>query len=103
MSFYTSLRLKRPTKPPVITGDSLARFVAAFEQLNISEGEGPLKAQVKFGETIDQDDRPAGWYESVNEIVSVAERSTGISRSIVPLYRPCPAPWYGTTRLCTEP
>lgn len=71
MSFYTSLQYYRPTRPPRVTGDSLARFVAAFAGLDVAEDNGPLTVEVKFGEAIDQDDRPSAWDEPVYETISV--------------------------------
>jgi hypothetical protein len=71
MSFYTSLQFYRPTRPPRLTGESLARFVAAFAGLRVAEDDGPLTVEVKFGEAIDQDDRPSAWDEPVYETISV--------------------------------
>lgn len=71
MPFCTTLQYYRPTEPPPITGNSLAEFVAAFEGLKVAEGEGPLTIQVKFGEAIDQDDRPSNWEEPYYETISV--------------------------------
>src|SRR3954470_19366487 len=71
MPFYTTLHYYRPTEPPRITGDSLAEFVADFEGLKVTEVDGPLTIQVKFGESIDQDERSAEWQEPVYETISV--------------------------------
>lgn len=61
MSFYSSLMFYRPTEPPVVTGQSLAAFVRAFDNLGVAEGNGLIGAQLKFGERIDQDEKPAIW------------------------------------------
>lgn len=63
MSFYTALMFYRPTPPPMVSGRGLAEFVRAFARLGLSQNEGPMTASLKFGEAIDQDEKPASWFE----------------------------------------
>jgi hypothetical protein len=65
MSFYSGFRLCRPTKPPVITGPALASFIEAFEALGLVRPEGFLYLSVKFGRSIDRDDKDTTIYTPV--------------------------------------
>jgi hypothetical protein len=70
MSFQTDLIFYRPTEPPLVNGAALAAFVRAFAGLGVV-GEGArFNVHVKFGERIDQDDRPFTWEEPINEVIS---------------------------------
>ena len=69
MSFYTKLNLYRPSKPPVITGESLANFIDAFQGLRVSEGKARLGVEVKFGMAIDQEEKPIQDYERRHDLV----------------------------------
>jgi hypothetical protein len=71
MSFYTSLILYRPTKPPLVTGPSLARFLGGFAECKLLMEEATsCDASIKFGSAIDQDDKATSWEEPINEVVS---------------------------------
>jgi hypothetical protein len=72
MSFDTTLQYYRPTEPPRVTGADLARFVRGFHDLKLVDEDGRRTVQVKFGEAIDQDERPTSWNEPVNNVVSVS-------------------------------
>jgi hypothetical protein len=63
MSFYSSLIFYRPRKPPLVTGELLARFISGIQDLGILENQGILKLALKFGSGIDQDDLPSTWEE----------------------------------------
>jgi hypothetical protein len=70
MSFYTSLILYRPTKPPLVTGPTLARFLGGFAECKLLKEEAnSCDASIKFGSAIDQDDKPTCWEEPVNQYV----------------------------------
>jgi hypothetical protein len=69
MSFYTTLKLYRPSKPPRVTGPDLALFLRELAACNIIEEQKPY-LQVKFGIAIDQDDKPTMWDEPINDVVS---------------------------------
>ncbi|MBM4031371.1 MAG: hypothetical protein FJ291_06240 [Planctomycetes bacterium] len=70
MSFFTSLKLYRPTPPPVIVGRDLAAFVRAFQTLGAARPEGMFDLEVKFGKSIDQDDKPTTYEVTVDKSVS---------------------------------
>lgn len=63
MSFWTSLYYTRPTAPPAITGDDLARFLLAFDGLSVTRDRALRSLQVKFGKSIDHDKKPTSWIE----------------------------------------
>lgn len=73
MSFFTTLEFYRPTKPPVITGESLAHFIRSFEGLKVSDAGQGISLKLKFGDAIDQDEQPTTWDEPVNDVVSVSK------------------------------
>jgi len=62
MAFFTALSLYRPTKPPIVTGCDLAKFVEAFRDLCVSANVASISVQLKFGEAIDRDEHPT-WTE----------------------------------------
>ena len=69
MSFETTLSFYRPTAPPEIHGLGLAGFVSAFDALGVAN-DGPgvtLAYEIRFGRSVDQDDRPTDWLEPVLE------------------------------------
>jgi len=55
MSFYTSLCLYRPGKPPSVTGPTVARVVGELLQTGLFERRGAEYFRIKFGTAIDQD------------------------------------------------
>jgi len=57
MSFYTSLMFYRPTSPPRVTGPVLAEFVQRLRATGLFEETGAQYVKVKFGRSIDQDER----------------------------------------------
>ena len=65
MSFYSSLVYYRPSPPPKITGDDLARFLSAIRKTRTLEGRGTSNLSVKFGASIDQDTRGTYWEEEL--------------------------------------
>jgi hypothetical protein len=74
VSITTELHFYRPTDPPIVTGGSLAEFVRAFQNLGLCEEKGSRAVRLKFGEAIDQDEKPSAVYEPVNSVVySVSE------------------------------
>jgi hypothetical protein len=58
MSFYTTLSFYRPTKPPKLKGGDLAEFVTMFASLGLTKEEGIIGYGIKFGRSIDQDEKP---------------------------------------------
>lgn len=69
MSFYTSLDFYRPCTPPVITGQSLAKFIKRFEALEICTRKRGLSVEIKFGKGIDEDEKPSLEYEQIHKLV----------------------------------
>ena len=69
MSFRTTLSFYRPDLPPKMTGADLAGFVSAFAALELSDGPTwtRLGFQVRFGRSVNQDDKPTDWDEPVLE------------------------------------
>src|SRR5439155_10702740 len=67
MSFYTSLRFYRPTRPPRVTGPLLARFIDALSATGLFERKGCNYLHIKFGRSIDMDDRSAMVREPVSD------------------------------------
>jgi hypothetical protein len=68
MSFYTTLSFYRPTAPPQIIGADLAGFVSAFAALGAADGTSArLSYEIRFGRSVDQDDKPTDWDEPVLE------------------------------------
>lgn len=65
MGFFTSVSYYRPCKPPAVTGVELRRFIESLRTKGLLKSEGLLSAQVKFGDSIDQDERESGWQEPV--------------------------------------
>jgi hypothetical protein len=57
MSFYTSLRFYRPTPPPVVSGREFLRFLHDLCSAGVFEARGATVLQIKFGRTIDQDEK----------------------------------------------
>ena len=70
MSFFTSVHFYRPTKPPVVTVASLAKFLRSFATLQITTKSMPVSADIKFGDAIDMDDRLSSWDKPLSEFVS---------------------------------
>ncbi len=75
MSSYTSLDFYRPTAPPIITGEQLARFVRAFAKLGVSTDGYPMTIELKFGKAIDQDEKPSLEYEQVYKTIWAPKES----------------------------
>lgn len=63
MSFFTTFDFYRPTPPPRIDGLDLARFLKAFAGLGVST-DLSLPSKVRFGHSIDQDEKPSHWVEN---------------------------------------
>jgi hypothetical protein len=63
MSFFTDLIFYRPRPAPVVTGDDLARFTSRLWDTGTLTARGLRLLKVKFGSSVDQDDRPTEWYE----------------------------------------
>jgi hypothetical protein len=72
MSFYTTLAFYRPSAPPQITATDLAGFVASFAALGVADDRKGARFgfEVRFGTSIDQDDKPTDWHEPVLETPS---------------------------------
>jgi hypothetical protein len=71
MSFYTSLKFYRPTKPPRITGDEMSRFVADIRKSGVLTDSGLQSAESKFGDSIDQDNRATTWEDDSGPLATV--------------------------------
>lgn len=71
MSFYTSLRFYRPTPPPLITGPVLARFVADLLDSGAFVHEHDNALSVKFGQSIDQDEKDTASEEPIPDLPGV--------------------------------
>jgi hypothetical protein len=65
MSFFSSLVYYRPTAPPSVTGDDLARFLDLLAQSGAIAQEWLLSLDLKFGRRIDKDAKPATWLEPI--------------------------------------
>ena len=63
MSFFTSLSHYRPGSPPSVTADDLSRFIAQISETSSLTDSGLRLLQVKFGDSIDQDDKGTTWEE----------------------------------------
>ena len=104
MGFHSTLMLYRPGKPPIVIGRSLSVFLQRLLELGISDvnrSGGTLA--IKFGEAIDQDERPAWWIAStsvenigiIEDIewdveqfsVPITETMAILSKSDKPIYR----------------
>jgi hypothetical protein len=59
MSFYSTAYFYRPSRPPTITGKTLAEFCRRFVDLNVATMEFRQTLQIKFGKHIDDDNRPS--------------------------------------------
>jgi hypothetical protein len=75
MSFYTLVHYCRPLAPPIVAASKLAAFLREIDRLQISSTRDLDVANVKFGESIDQDDDPLSFvlpiddrYEEIVEI-----------------------------------
>jgi hypothetical protein len=62
---YTSLQYYRPRTPPAVTADNLSRFIAALRDTRALTDSGLFCLQVKFGQSIDQDEKDANWLENI--------------------------------------
>jgi len=71
MSFYTSIGFTRPGKPPRITSAALASFLEQFVAIGLMNSKSSVYTKVRFGRSIDADDRP---------IFGETEETQGISR-----------------------
>lgn len=63
MGFYTSLLYYRPGPPPRVTASDLGGFFVELEECGLLEGEEELTLALKFGESVDDDDKPISWDE----------------------------------------
>ncbi len=63
MSFYSSLKFYRPRKPPVVIANELATVIARIADTGKLCSSGMYGVKVKFGDSIDSDDRETNWYE----------------------------------------
>lgn len=74
MSFFTSLILYRPTEPPIVATGALSAFVRDLPGTGLFADAGTIRASLKFGRALDEDERPASWDEPIDEqgIISVA-------------------------------
>jgi hypothetical protein len=63
MSFYTGLVYYRPCAPPPVTADDLSRFIARIRDTGTLADSGFGSLNVKFGQSIDQDDERTYWEE----------------------------------------
>jgi hypothetical protein len=63
MSFYIALIYYRPRKPPIVTANDLATVVARLAETGKLKPSGMYGAKVKFGDSIDADDRETTLYE----------------------------------------
>ena len=61
MSFQTSLFLYHPQPPRGLTTAKLAGFIREFAALGLAAPSGLIGFQVKFGRSVDQDERPSAW------------------------------------------
>jgi len=86
MSFYKSLKLFRPGKPPIITGPELAQFILTLEQLPCFEDRTGHWLKIKCGKSIDQDDKPAEWMRPTETpfILECAEIEWDFSQHHIP-------------------
>jgi hypothetical protein len=57
MGFFTSLTFYRPGRPPVITGEKLSQFIRQIVETGLVEESVLTGLKVKFGRSIDQDER----------------------------------------------
>ena len=71
MSFSAELKLYRPTPPPRITADDLARFVGRIRETDALSDSGLLGVQTKFGTSVDGDDKLSHWVEMRNSCSGV--------------------------------
>jgi hypothetical protein len=71
MSFYTSLIFYRPRKPPPLRAADLASFIDAIRKKNLLTRHGSRSLSVKFGKSIDQDDKGTTWEEEITSGLSV--------------------------------
>lgn len=67
MSFYSSLKLVRPTQPPIVTVDALSRFLRSIDSLGILTSDQKVSCNVKYGQQIDADDKGTEVRTYVNE------------------------------------
>lgn len=83
MSFFTAVFCYRPRKPPAITGSSLGDFLRRFAALGVAKPSPRISIDLKFGKTIDQDDKPTSWPVQVSGGVSeIHEINWDIQESI---------------------
>lgn len=62
MSFYTSFKLVRPCKPPIVSAADLAALVRELVRLEIFDSPPCLPMRLKFGRAIDQDVKDTAIY-----------------------------------------
>jgi hypothetical protein len=70
VSFFTTLTYYRPGRPPIVTGESLSRFIGRLIDTKLVEHFAFTSLKVKFGRAIDRDLRDAYWLEMLNPIIS---------------------------------
>lgn len=63
MSFYSSLKYYRPGPPPRLTTEDLADFLIEIEQSGMVEADEEFSLDLKYGESIDVDEKPTRWFE----------------------------------------
>lgn len=111
MSFYTALQFYRPTPAPKIAASDLAAAVEALQGTGLLAPSGSFSIQMKFGASVDCDDKDTIWEEevapgvyashdiewdvanselkSLDEVIEIARRSTdGIYRATLFLGKP---------------
>ncbi len=69
MSAWTSVKLFRPGPPPLVTPQSLAAFTGDLADLQIIQDPYPMGSKLKFGRSIDQDDKSTTVREEVNAAI----------------------------------
>ncbi len=57
MSFHTGVMLYRPCRPPPMTADDLGRFIMEIRDAGVLTDDGFQVLQVRFGDSIDQDEK----------------------------------------------
>jgi len=65
MSFFTSLTYYRPCTPPIVTGNDLANLITQLYETGTLTDSGFQILQVKFGNSVDQDEQDSSSAEEI--------------------------------------
>jgi hypothetical protein len=84
ISYTTSLKLYRPTRPPTLTTTALAQFIS---KLTFLEDQGQISLSLNFGPHIDADSRHPSCFDLSHPCPSLRHLIQSLTDHPAPIYR----------------